>query len=112
MILTFFYRNRQKDLNEKLDDLRKRIITIKALIHWKSLLLLKQSRLKKGEKGEEIVCKICKYFALNHLDAKLKDVKAKKIKVGNITNIFLKFFKCNNISDYTTVTIKYPFNYR
>ena len=110
MILTFFYRNRQKDLNEKLDELRKRIITIKALIHWKSLLLLKQSRLKKGEKGEEIVCKICKYFALNHLDAKLKDVKAKKIKVGNIIDTFLKFFKCNKtISDYTTLTIKYPF---
>ena len=75
--------------------MRTRIITIKALIHWKSLLLLRQRKLKKGEKGEEIVCKICKYFALNHLDAKLKDVKAKKIKVGNITDIFFKFFNSN-----------------
>ena len=78
--------------------MRKRIITIKVLIHWKSLLLLKQCRLKKGEKGEEIVCKICKYFALNNLDAKLKDIKEKKIKVVKITDISLKIFKSNYLT--------------
>ena len=79
--MLFNSRNRTNERLEPLRPIIEKLIVIKVMICWKTLLLLKQCRLAKKEKGTEIVCKMCKFMALGHVDKKLKNLKIQKEKV-------------------------------
>ena len=76
-------------MNELLDPLVssiEKVIAIKVIIFWKTLLLLKHCRLNNKPKGTEIVCKMCKFMALSNVNKKLKALKSHRKKVINCTN--------------------------
>ena len=79
-----YFSKRTKDLNTELEQSIQRLILIKVATCWKTLLLLKQCRLKKRGKGVEIICRICKIIVLNAIDAKLQKLRKARVKVNKI----------------------------